>query len=196
MRKNNRPLVLEIAKDVLESLDSFYSIGNDQYGTSSYCRVITQDANFRTVLELQDSREQAKELKKFCKVCALGACFLSSISLTNEFQFGEYPLWAGYDPIELSLKLSSAFSFKQMAMIESAFEYVPCVRFYLFDKVWAEKYHTKTPEEAYTDPHYTSEDLSRSSRFSLSDDNVYPDSRTRLKMIMENIIANDGEFVP
>lgn len=168
---HKKQLAIDVAKDVIKTLRS--SIVE----TSSY--VSTSPSSEVTVQKLlhkyhDDSKTLAKKLRPHCKVCALGACLLSVVSLKNEFVFDVFNGDIYVPRSQIVKRLKGIFSKRQLALIESAFEG------YLI-------YLGNRPSEKSWEP-----DLYRAVHFGKS----FSDPKLRLKAIMENVIANNGVFKP
>lgn len=175
------------------------------------CVAVAQDvlANMRYIAvtegtycqgELPDGVDKAKEsakkhidgISKGCKVCALGACFLSYVRLYNNFTIGQL---AGtfrdtvtegevfeVDYADMADGLGNVFTEAQMCLIESAFE-MDCIN---------ENAVVYDDANIDHDTHCTRDEVTAAEEFG----EKYDDSKTRLKAIMKNIIKNDGEFIP
>jgi len=123
-----------------------------------------------------------------CEGCALGSLMLSCTLFNNKLKFGENDI---YDNIgeaieegQISNGLDKIFSTKQLALIELAFEQGSG---YFSDDIETH-YDYDTEEYKWN---YTTEQ-ERAVKFGKK----YESSTKRLTAIMNNIIENDGKFVP
>lgn len=186
-----RQLAVSVAKDVIKSLNEYKAVLTSNSFVEADADSYEEDRNGnpRNVISKlvnkfkEDSKTTARRLKKHCEVCALGACFLSLVALTNEYTFeldGEYNTEV---PVkDLFKKLRVCFSKKQMFLIESAFEL-------------GEGYTNERAGNAFA----TKEEYTKwASEYSnaLIFGKAYVDVQHRLRAIMENIISNEGIFVP
>jgi len=108
-----------------------------------------------------------------CNVCALGGLFMSCTNFNNntlledlDFASSELGELIGEEE-KLSNKLNSIFSFNQLKLIESYFEA-------------NDGFFRDYDEDDRIEVFY----------------NKYPSDYKRLKLIMENIVENEGTFVP
>ena len=108
-----------------------------------------------------------------CNVCALGGLFMSCTNFNNntlledlDFASSELGELIGEEE-KLSNKLNSIFSFNQLKLIESYFEA-------------NDGYFRDYDEDDRIEAFY----------------NKYPSEKKRLQLIMENIVENEGTFVP
>lgn len=168
-----KELRIAIAQDVIKSLRRL----NPKEG--AYVK-FHNEKDFENVAKAVkwDSRKTANRIKKHCEVCALGACFLSSVVIENNWDFSKNPpsndRWGKpderlYQDEEIKKKLAGIFTLSQMGRIEAAFERGDCGMFLqggIKEDVAAEF------GRKFTTP------------------------RARLKAIMKNIIENDGTFNP
>jgi len=149
--------VIAIATDVIAQIDHLGAIVQGRY-----CH-----GDIDSVHLNKNPQEVIDDIAKRCAVCALGACFLSSIRLYDKITMPELTKYSEYRKIymfgcDLKLHLAQFFTPDQICLIEAAFE-------------WFEVSAMKPAHEF---------------------GRRYPDGRTRLKAIMQNIIDNDGEFKP
>lgn len=108
---------------------------------------------------------------KACKVCALGACMISHVRLFDKFKIPE----AGYAGDSIALSdgdfrddLVASFGERNLSLIECAFE---------------------------MDDYHGDADLD-DKEVAVTWGEQYDKSDDRLRAIMKNIIANNGEFLP
>ena len=162
-------LAVTIAQDVLKSIPAYFGIIEHE----TFVRIGDDDLEYgkmAAITETKDSKLIAQKIKKYCEVCALGACFLSVVALTNKYDFGLS------DNIDLSgedvfKRLKSVFSLKQLYLIENAFE--------LGQGFSAQRSRWHTDYLA-----------------AISFGKKYDRPKSRLRAIMKNIIANEGVFIP
>lgn len=116
-----KELRIAVAKDVLKSL-RILLVTPGVYVKTVEVRPIT---NFIST----NSQKSASNLQKHCKVCALGACFLSLVKIDNKFDFAsnveavdEYSFKRYVEPGALFRRLEKVFSAPQLYLIEAAFE--------------------------------------------------------------------------
>jgi hypothetical protein len=159
-----------IAQDVLAQLKT------KRYVAESGCWV---QANYNTAcLEDLKDEDSVKELfaeKKIesCNVCALGGLFMSCTNFNNNTLVRELDDISGglgdllYEEEELSNKLDKIFGIEQLELIESYFE----------------------KNDGYF---YSPLEDDRINAFHVK----YSSDKKRLKLIMENIVENNGTFVP
>jgi hypothetical protein len=140
---------------------------------------------------VKSSDESAKKhidgISKGCRVCALGACFLSYIRLYNNVTLSELvgtfsnTVTEGEvfesDYHEISNELDHIFSQAQLCLIETAFE-LHCINDD-YDCDDADGYTVEAEADA-----------------AVAFGRKYDDPKVRLKAIMKNIIKNNGEFIP
>lgn len=184
---------IAIAKDVISSLkilnvvEGSFIEEHNSWGDISYDDRVLK---LKGISKLKDSRIQAQQLKESCEVCALGACFLSSVKLNNKFKFK----FSRQDPGSFSIqikplfeKLKQYFTVEQIFMIENSFEMgagflsdwdnVKKLKTFLkkasFDRLY-KKYYWDAVH--FGNKYYTEPDK-------------------RLEAIMKNIVKNKGLFV-
>ena len=131
--------------------------------------------------ELQDVFQQRER----CNVCALGALFVSAVGIADKLKLSELEDIKEYrkgkkDLSDVGLSfgdikkyLKQFFSVQQLEWMETAFEQLDSLQTY-------RKYPYSKEAENFarmTSDHYT-------------------ESTDRMKMIMQNVIANDGTFNP
>lgn len=163
-----------IAKDVLLQLKKKKFIPL----TGNYCLISKLSKNVRDEDQLQQELKQ----NNTCTVCALGACFASSVLKYNDFCVAdvdlpdstdeEVPTVAGSN---VANHLRKYFTRKQLGLIEYYFERG------MVTPVATEYFNFRAPQYLHDF------DIS-DSRFGRMDD------RKRMTLIMKNIIKNKGEF--
>lgn len=161
-KKTKAEIRVAIAKDVIASLNKIIPTNGIYFGI---------DYRFdRTQLtKKKNSKVLAEKLKKNCEVCALGACFISAVKLTNEWDFSGLRFSGGYPKLTLEAKLLDYFTQEQLELIECAFE--RCSSFG----------HNLEYEKAANAASFK--------------ENI-EDPTERLEAIMKNIISNKGSFRP
>lgn len=168
-------LRVRVAKDVLQTLKGNMMV---RRGTGY---LFINNSEFQKIKEKISNRSSKKIAGKIknqnCTVCALGACFLSLVSLDNEFNFDQdmdLSTKIGWEnsqaPLSKSLfkRLLKVFSLIQLFMIEAAFE----------------TYHIKQNTRA----------ILKATRFCENLYSFHPP--IVLEAIMKNIIKNEGTFKP
>lgn len=159
-----------IAQDVLAQIKT------KRYIVESGCWIDTNiNAACEKNLKDEDSVQELFAEKKIesCNVCALGGLFMSCTNFNNNTSFVELNDASGHlgdwisEGEEFSNKLNKIFSYKQLRSIESYFE----------------------NNDGYF---YNQREFDGIKAFC----NAYPSEKKRLKLIMENIVENNGTFVP
>jgi len=160
---------IELAKDVLEHISRY--VPKQSAWLSIYGKVKPEDLDL-------EFRDYVKD--RSCSACALGSLFLAYANLYNHIPVRtlvdtEYMEVEGYAYITLDIhgiekKLTTVFSHDQLILIEIAFE----LGVGLFQ--------------------VRSDDEGRVQAYNFGQQHKTP--KDRLVAIMENIIANDGEFKP
>lgn len=158
-------LRIAIAKDVIKSLRRITPTTGVYVGTKN-------DAKVLKIVELNkgDSKKIAEKVKSYCKVCALGACFISAVAVDNKWDFEKEDITDSYSDFQLNERLSKIFTRDQMGLIEAAFE---CADHGMFVNTDLKKYNA-----------------------AVAFGKKFKTPRSRLKAIMENIIENNGIFKP
>ena len=160
-------------KRVMIAQDVLAQIKTKRYVAESGCWVQPNiNAACEKNLKDEDSVQElfAKKKIKSCNVCALGGLFMSCTNFNNNTSFVELSDNLGdvlMEGEEFSNKLNKIFSYKQLRSIESYFE----------------------NNEGYF---YNQREFDGIKAFC----NAYPSEKKRLKLIMENIVENNGTFVP
>ncbi len=177
----NKTVILEVANDVLASLP----IMAELVGKGGYVDPTVSELP-QDVWDL-DSRAQASLLKGYCSVCALGACFLSFVSLHNDYTFERSSSCINQirplNGFTIYSKLASVFSKLQLSMIESAFE--GGKKTYQLTKEEVNEFDCSLENSVnYYKLNMDTSVFGRLNRTSL------------LQKIMQNIIDNDGVFDP
>jgi len=170
---------IAIAKDVLAHLGML----KPQQGTF-LSGTVTQRPGLTGDTQLQ---ELLDEVQEGCRVCALGACLLSYVRLHDHVTLGETAsnwgphFWAfGAGRRVVFSHLTNIFDRLQLQLIESAFEEVPMC-------------DSTEKSQAHYDAAHFGAVLSQTTDPGLS----LEERRAKvLAAIMNNIIANDGHFVP
>lgn len=184
MNKRQRKKCVAVAQDVLDNMRRIVVT------EGTYCQGTLPDG-------VEDAKESAKKhidaISKGCRVCALGACFLSYIRLYNHVSLGQligtYGDYVFQDEIfdveyiEMMDELREVFTPAQICLIETAFEKA-CIN----DDAVADD-----DDHAYDmDTHTTYDEADAARLFG----EKYEEPRQRLRAIMKNIIKNDGLFIP
>jgi hypothetical protein len=175
MTKRQRKQIVEVAMDVLESLGTLHV----ERGQFCYSEV--------PVKEEKTAKKTAQVLKKTCQVCAVGALFLSTVAMKNKFEFKLDPdgIDLDFSVKDLINRLLPVFPAEQLFLIENAFE----TGGGSFSTPYDSKYFL-----GLTDLQI--EDLAPSNAAAIKFGSKYKTDKGRLKAILNNIIANDGEFIP
>jgi hypothetical protein len=160
-----------VAKDVLEQIRlEKYVARRDRY-----MRIFSRLSYYE--LEFLDIKSNFDKLD-YCDVCAMGACLLSITRFKNELKFMEAD--SGYfgNPKSKAVEmLLSVFEGKQLTLIEAAFEYV---------------YGDSTNVGKHAG--FLLEDAEKEAALKFRP-SVYSDEEALIK-IMQNIIDNNGTFIP
>lgn len=109
-----------------------------------------------------------------CQVCALGGMLTATVMKVDGMKFN-YPFQPDISRDEVIKKLKNYFSIKQLDLIESAFECHAKGSFQKTDRYYS---HVSTWVKA------------------VDFGNKFKSKTKRMRMIMENIIHNNGEFKP
>ncbi len=162
---------VEVAKDVIRSLRLLTVRSGIYFKPAGSVKLVNSIVSSST-----DSKRVAQKLKKGCEVCALGACFLSSVRLTNKWEFGGFEEhWTEPEQVRaverevLEEKLHKIFTPFQIDLIETAFEGYYCTNL-------ANDRSVIGRAISFGSKHYS--------------------STNRLRAIMKNIIRNNGMFKP
>jgi hypothetical protein len=158
-----------IAQDVLDQLKA------KRYVAESGCWVQPNiHSAWEQKLSHHDSVQELFIEQKIesCNVCALGGLFMSCTNFNNntlleDLDFASSELGDLIEEVKLSNKLNSIFSVKQLKLIEVYFE-------------GNDGYFYKNREYDTVKAFYIK----------------YPSDKKRLQLIMENIVENEGTFVP
>ncbi len=171
MTKKHREKVVAVAKDVLKQIPKL------NVTTGIY---LTLAPN---VLQEEDEGKELQPLlpkllnkkTKPCKVCALGACFISHVGLFDKFKL---PMYSSTEITSEDFRpeLRKYFGPRQLALIESAFECQECDIELGYGSYDGKKYKALKAAANWGDK--------------------YKDDTKRLRAIMRNIIKNAGEFIP
>lgn len=178
MTIKQRQKSVEIAKDVLAQIKILNVI------TGTYLEV----ENY-SVLQENESLQKALDkilVKGNCTVCALGACFLSHVKLYNKVKVDHDMMAFGFmESNVLFDRLKSSLGIKNVVLIETAFEGSDTTG-----------NHAEFSSMEETDPRLDKK-VPLAQRFAATEYFYkYNDGPNRLKVIMKNVIANDGEFIP
>lgn len=177
---SKKALRIAVAKDVLKSLKGL----NVKRGSFLDSPIHTAG------LDMADSKAVAVALKaSHCRVCALGACFLSLTALDNQFDFTQIDVNGGYG-LEFGLsqfpllfgRLKAIFSGEQLALIERSFEQ---------GKGWS-LFHPESFVEGDRFTEVQSARLVTAAKFGYR----YEDDSKRLAAIMRNVVKHEGTFRP
>ena len=173
-----RERAVAVAKDVLKIMKK----PTVEASQSTY---ITAPLEITKGDEDKEVQELLPDIMKDCKVCALGACMLAKIGLYGDCKVRDIfenitNVYEYYSPTSklnglgenIHDELRSIFSYKQMDMIESAFEQ-------------SEMYSYGGLDDA---PKYIHDSIAFGDK--------YEDDTDRLRAIMRNIIRNAGQFIP
>lgn len=189
-------LAVEVAKDTIVLLRSKRfeaKMGNGYLEKAdNFLRLRRKTASLKNVI---------KEVPH-CEVCAIGACFLGLVSRHNKVTVGEVlthsKLWR-----VMSRKLRRAFSLRQLALIEWAFEVnhenlcnIGFGQDYLVSlglmEPNADYYQSFRPSFVVGGGEHDWSEFNRAKNFGKS----YPSDKARIMAILKNVITNGGEFKP
>jgi hypothetical protein len=176
-----------IAKDVLNLLDAQAIAAERGHYIQEYLPTVgvTNDTQMNVVVEGWLARQRA------CDVCALGAAMLAAVRRFDDLTVGPFVDKSLFGPgtrpnyVEY---LGRFFPKEQLDLIESAFEGEDI--FNLLSEEDAERAVAFYKQYADTPYHEYADDDDVEERGST------PESNRRLRAIFENIVANNGEFIP
>lgn len=168
---------IEVIQDVLASLGHLHVKASNGY-------IIPRNEDKALASCKLDSKEGARNLQQSCNVCAKGALFLSQVALHNKFDLTEFEnpgvynsnYFAAKHSLILS-KLRELFTAGQISLVETAFEKEV---FRNGKRIWEDEGDVPTKKET------------RAIAFG----SQYRAPRARLRAIMENMLNNQGFFVP
>jgi len=109
---------LAVARDVIAQtrLDT-YKVTPGIYVEHDEVKERNIGSELQTILKKGLSSEQP------CEVCAMGACFISTIRLYDDFKLRDNSFqWGQIDPSKLKAKVSQIFTRREMGVLESCFE--------------------------------------------------------------------------
>lgn len=185
---SKREKAVLVAKDVLARLKS----GKFQAESGSW-------------LEFENSKMQEAPVQECilrgeeCKGCAMGGLMMGLIAWRNKVKFsdicGQYDGFCGFGFSDEAFKLSEIFSLSQQKLIELTFEGGD-----------GEFRHNWTAGEIECDKYCSDETLLEVLELAKKEDaqNIksllfykqYPEDKDRLRAIMNNIVKNEGVFIP
>lgn len=182
---------IAIAKDVLEQIkvNKYNALGRS-YITPIYNEEILDD----------DASVQSNFDEISCECCALGAMFMSNVKFNNQCTIEDINGITFHISKKISKDLTLYFTIEQLMLIECAFE--------KWDSEWLIGHQDFDDHGYITDGLFAGNDFidfeSGLSTIEMSEliDKAYnytadvEDPNERLKKIMENIIENNGEFIP
>lgn len=200
MNKQQRRKCVAVAQDVVAHLNLLnvargtYCEGN-MPSPSNTDDFVTYDGNDQASLYIDG-------MSKNCRVCAVGACFLSYIRVYNKVPLNQFIGIYGtsidsgesfsLEYTDMARILHDIFSSPQLQLIEAAFEQSAindnCVANNENDYDTGDTFYYDHDE----DTKVTLEEMNAAEKFG----NKYDVADERLKAIMKNIVANDGEFIP
>ena len=176
MTKQQRIKSVAIAKDALKSIRVLKITPGTyvEFDSDKIRKYLPEDPSGK---ELQPF---LPKIKKNCVVCALGACFLSHVGLFNKLKLDTFDNDSlGFSGGEITETLRSSLGVKNMTLIESAFECTSMGDYYYLPKFKGVEPNEQPEMEA-----------------AIQFGSKYDNPRMRLRKIMANLIANDGEFIP
>lgn len=158
---------VQIAEDVIAALDAGkITAHRGHWALYNVDQTVDDNEELQNVL----NRTQ-------CSVCALGAVFTEMVRRDNHFKVGELSSRRYLFIASLEERLETVFSRDQIILIENAYE---CGRGF---------YKNLKASEFFSEEVLQRQDAFIS-RYCESTDEV------RMKVIMQNIIENNGEFIP
>jgi len=167
---------IAVAKDVLDRIELKQLKPNN----GIFCRI-----NKDPLESSYSLKEKLQNTKTKCEVCAKGGLFLSYIGIVNEYEVYTDSIHNGENLYSREMKiLSKIFKPKQLSLIETAFEGT-----YYSD--WNKKLTKKEITDCINFRGIKREDENRDYL-----DNNYKTSLNILTKICENIIKNNGDFIP
>jgi len=196
MNKQQRQKCVAVAKNVLAHLKLL------DITPGTYCEGRMPGDENESYNGDDNASKHIDGMSQNCRVCAVGACFLSYVRVYNKVQLSEFiggrtGIAAGdsfsMDYSEMANILTNVFTKPQLEMIEAAFEN---------GAVNDDCIANKEDDYAYEDDPFlydhdeeesvTREEMTAAEQFG----EKYDNPNDRLKAIMKNIVANDGEFIP
>ena len=213
MNKTQRKKCCAVAQDVLDHI----KLVNVTPGTYCDGRIppsIPADIDCGTI----SAKKHIDGLSAQCRVCAMGACFLSYIRLYNKIQLDAFVDSSTTAPGEnfdvdfhyIDDVLLNVFSAPQLCLIETAFERCLVNDGPVYNGSTDDDFDYSIDERCLVNdgPVYngsTDDDFDYSidecclyseTNAAIAFGSKYKNKHKRLKAIMNNIIKNDGEFIP
>lgn len=145
-------------------------------------------------INISDEAQAQTVFKKItsCTVCAIGSLFLCGVDRANAVTVGQIELGGGsVDGSDAKRYLRKFFSIRQLALIETAFETA-------FEKTYIgpSRFQYSDEAEAATKFGRTADELTDSFNNAVSYMDEIEADDNRMRLIMQNIIANNGTFRP
>lgn len=175
-----------VAQDVLKHLDLLTLTESSYFNVS-----ITEDhaVALTKKWDTGDLQEVADELTPFCEVCLLGACVLSKarvfdqVKLKTLFGYDQAHTHFGVISGNIYAALADVFSPETRQLLEACFEMDPSFAPFNTKRARDAACYGRDLNSAYraANSAYISLDAKR---------------KNRVRVAMENVIANGGEFVP
>jgi hypothetical protein len=166
--ENDRKKVIELAIDVLLRLKNGKIFPGHRYFESRYC-YSEKDTEIQKLIE-----EDA-----YCEVCALGSMFVCEIAKNNNFKTTDLNI------TNFAKRLQEILTPEQIILIEIAYESTND-SFLLNDTI------SEYIEICYENYMNIQEKIRKAKIYGYS----IKDDKERMMAIMNNIIENDGEFIP
>jgi len=176
-----------IAKDVLAQIDlNRIQAVSGVYFESETLNDIVDDVRF-------EGKSASKQLQTIfrkvetCTACALGSMFLCGVETANKLKLNQTDIVdnRGVVSDDIYTYLSRFFDMRQLVVIESAFEQR---NMFAEHRDHSERFDNLTYEEVEE----ITDEVADAIDFGL----IESDATTRLQLIMRNIVANKGTFVP
>jgi len=181
-------LRVELAKDVLERLDRL------NVRTGAYIKLDEFDLD-----KSCNIKDNLSYIEKYCDVCALGGLFISFVDKFNELKFEDVDsidgTWSLYlTGIEKQLQL--VFDLQQLIMIEWAFERRNNGIYFSYYDEPEERIDEAENLEEGEESEFTDDGGLHLKYYQCINFSSSHSPHVRLREIMENVVRNNGTFIP
>lgn len=201
---------IAIAQDVIKHINSFKRVGETSYCSISFDALKQTKLSDKVKLgkgrwgeptlkggENVSVKDNFDDVVKCCEVCAKGAMSLGYVDIFNELDLQSLTI---KDDEEMVVdELLKYFSQEQLDLIEMAFEQRLVLGYYVCDYPWADKMATREKVKfSKEDKEWDECDVSKipTVNKALKFGARFKNDRNLLKAIMQNIIDNEGTFIP